>query len=346
MRRGAYPLTTALLLVLALAVFACGSADNGAGGPSTVLSPATTATSSSAIFSSTTSSAAPSTRPTIRDSGITTTSTPPASVPALASGITIDQMLELVADRSRIAPADWELRAYETLGDWAVANLYTRKLSEQMDEEFGVAAVFEKKDEAWFQAGWVSVSDPPHQQVIELTNMGAPAEVWRYFGLDPASLPTGRAYPPEQMPADFEFVADYGVAGRNRLDTSQGMFFKDLGPEEDRASTKLVLSPDVIESLYHDLAMIEIQWQVFSAQFAPDPDPQNTGTSMFVQPYATYRLQWSAGGFEALPLTWEDSALSQAPEAIALRAWFKKLQQIIEGTAEWKALPPMQGGYA
>lgn len=243
-----------VMLVVSLLVAACGtyaaSSTTLVGAPSASL-----ATSTSAPSPTTTMPL--SARPTIRDPGVTTTSTPPSSVPALASGITTDQMLELVADRSRVAPADWELRAHETWGDWAVANLYTRKLSEQMNEETGVAAVFEKKDEAWFQAGWVSLSDAPHQQVIELTNMGAPAEVWRYFGLDPASLPKGRAYPPEQ-PADFEFVADYGVAGRNRLDTSQGLFFKDLGPEEDRASTKLVLSPDVIESLYHDLAMIEI----------------------------------------------------------------------------------------
>jgi hypothetical protein len=67
---------------------------------------------------------------------------------------------------------------------------------------------------------------------------------------------------------------------------------------------------------------------------------------MFVQPYVTYRLEWRAAGFSSLPITWEDSALSTDPKAVALRAWFKKLQQLIEATPEWKALPPMKGGYA
>jgi len=338
---------TALLVVVPFIAAACGAYE---GASTTLIS--TTQESFSATVSTLSSptTAPPSVRPTIRDSGDTTMSTtPPASVPARGSEITPEQVLELVADRSQIAPADWELRAHETLGDWAVATLYTSKLSEQMDDR-GVAAVFEKKGRAWFQAGWVSVSDSPHQQETELTNMGAPENVWRYFGLDPASLTSGgaagRAYPLEQMPADFQFVADYGVAGRNRLDSFQGLFFKDLGPKEERASTKLVLSNDDLQSLYCDLAMIESQWHVFSTEFAPDPDSENTGTTMFVQPYATYRLTWSAGGFVARTLTWEDSALSQAPEAVALRAWFKKLQQAIEATPEWKALPPMKGGYA
>jgi len=281
---------------------------------------------------------------TVRDPGITTTSAPPASVPAFASGITPEQALELVAARSNVAPENWSLRSCRNLGDWAVADLYTAVLAEQMDER-GVAAVFERKDGAWFQAGWVSVSDPPHQQTIELTNMGAPAHVWAYFGLDPASVSTGEVYPPEQMPDDFGFVAAYGVMGRNEIDTLAGTFTKDLGLREDRVTTGLRLSEDVLESLYHDLVMIETQWHTFSDGFAPDADPENTGTSIFVTPHGTYRLKWSAGGFEAQPLEWEDSTLSQAPEAVALRKWFGKLQAIIELSPEWQALPPMTGGY-
>jgi len=285
-----------------------------------------------------------STRETIRDT-ISTTSTAPPSVPALGSGLTSEQVLELVAARSNVPAEDWEIRNCTNLGDWAVANLYTSQLSEQMDER-GVTAVFEKRSGAWFQAGWVSVSDPSSQQIVELVNMDAPEEVWSCFGLEASRATAGQLIPPEQMPADFGFVAAFGVMGRNTIDTFEGTFTKDLGPSEEPATTKLSLSPDALETLYHDLVLIQNQWQVFTTEFAPNPDPDNTGTSMFVQPCMTYRLEWRAAGFSSLPIVWEDSALSADLKAVALRNWFKKLQQMIEERPEWKALPPMKGGYA
>ena len=91
---------------------------------------------------------------------------------------------------------------------------------------------------------------------------------------------------------------------------------------------------------------MESAWQVFTTPFAPDLDPSNTGTTVHVTPLQTYHLEWSAGGFSAPPITWEDSALSQDAEAIALRGWFAQLRQMIEATPDWKALPPMKGGHA
>lgn len=324
---------TVLLIVVSLAATACGTdADSSA-----------TMTTTDA-GSTTTTGTASSATVTIRDTGMTTTSTPLASVPTLASGITPEQALQLVASQSNVPAEDWELRDCTNLGDWAVANLYTSHLSEQMDER-GVTAVFEKRGDAWFQAGWVSVSDPSYQQVVELTNMGASEEVWSYFGLAAGQETYGRLVPPEQMPADFGFVAAFGVMGRNTIDTLEGTFAKDLGPNEEPVTTELSLPPEALETLYRDLVLIQNQWQVFTTAFAPDPDPTNTGTSMYVSPYYTYRLEWRAAGFSSLPIVWEDSALSPDPKAAALRAWFKKLQQMIEATPEWKALPSMKGGY-
>src|SRR5665647_101132 len=58
---------------------------------------------------------------TVMDTGDTTTSTTPASVPALASGISPEQVLQLVASKSQVPAKDWELRDSTNLGDWAVA---------------------------------------------------------------------------------------------------------------------------------------------------------------------------------------------------------------------------------
>jgi hypothetical protein len=161
-----------LLILVAFAATACGT---DADSSDTMTTTDTGSTAANDTASSTTA--------TIQPGIETTTSTPPASVPVLASGITPEQALQLVASQSNVPADDWELRDCKNLGDWAAANLYTSRLSEQMDER-GVSAVFEKRGAAWFQAGWVSVSDPSYQQVVELTNMGASEEVWRYFDLE------------------------------------------------------------------------------------------------------------------------------------------------------------------
>ncbi len=323
---------TVLLTLSSLTAIACG----------TTADSSTTVTTTGAESTLTTDATSDATV-TIRDTGITTTSTLAVSVPALAPGIMPEQALELVAAKSHVAPGNWEFRGCETLGNWAVANLYTGMLSEQMDER-GVAAVFEKRDGAWFQAGWISISDLSEQQAIELYNMGAPEEVWIYFGLERRSA--AESFPPEQMPEDFGFVAAYGVMGRNVVDTFAGTFTKDLGPNEEPVTTELVLSAVDLETLYHDLILIQNQWQMFTEGFDPDPDQSNTGTTIHVTPSQTYTLKWSAGGFDAQAVAWNDDALSTDLQAVALRDWFERLRMLIEAAPEWKALPPMSGGYA
>ncbi|MFH0915752.1 MAG: hypothetical protein V1912_04820 [bacterium] len=150
---------------------------------------------------------------------------------------------------------------------------------------------------------------------------------------------------PDEMPADFGFVAAYGVEAKNVLLTFAGTFIKDLGPSEDPVTTELRLTLKDLGTLYQDLRAMQNHWRMFTTPFALDPDPSGTGTTVYVHPHDTYYLQWRAGGFVSLPITWKDSALSTDPKAAALRDWFKKLQQMIEATPEWKALPPMRVGY-
>lgn len=280
---------------------------------------------------------------TIRDTGISTTSTTPPSVPALEGGLTSEQVLELVTARSNVPAEDWEIRNCRNLGDWAVSNLYTSRLSEQMDER-GVTAVFEKRDSAWFQAGWVSVSDSPEQQIVELTNMGAPEEVWRYFGLDAATAATDQSLPPEQLRADFVFMAAYGVMARNIIDASAGTFTKDL-VAAGQATTELRLTEEEMQSLYKDLVEMQARWQLFTTPFSVDADYENTGTSLFVHPSATYRLEWQLSEFSSVPIVWDDNNLSSEPKAVALRDWFSKLRRMIEAEPEYQALPRQEGVY-
>ncbi len=64
-----------------------------------------------------------------------------------------------------------------------------------------------------------------------------------------------------------------------------------------------------------------------------------------VTPNEEYYLRLRAGGIEK-EIRWDDTSLSNDPEAVALREWFKWLQELVYEKAEYKALPFFRGGYA
>ena len=124
---------------------------------------------------------------TVRDTGYTTSSSTPPSVAALASGITAEQIKQLLASYSHIAKENIEVIDHETFGDWAVAKVYASQLTNDPSEsQWGVA--FQKGNDAWFFKGdRVDLRDG-RQAAIELRNMDAPEEVWNYFGRSPSEL--------------------------------------------------------------------------------------------------------------------------------------------------------------
>ena len=124
---------------------------------------------------------------TIRDTGYATAPSTPPSVPAAGSGITAEQVKQLIGSYSGISPGTVEVTECETLGNWAVAKVYARRLTNDPGEsQWGV--VFEKKSDAWFFKGdRVNLVDG-RQAANELHDMGAPKEVWDYFGRSPSEL--------------------------------------------------------------------------------------------------------------------------------------------------------------
>lgn len=58
---------------------------------------------------------------TVRDTGYTTSSSTPASVSALPSGVTPEQVKQLVGSYSGVPPGNVEVVEHETFGNWAVA---------------------------------------------------------------------------------------------------------------------------------------------------------------------------------------------------------------------------------
>lgn len=96
---------------------------------------------------------------------VTTTA---VSVPALASGITLQQVKQLVSDYTHLSSNDIEVKDYETFGDWAVAKVYSSKYGAE-------GMVFKKQNHAWF----LKLAGVDTPSVVEA---GAPADVSKFFG--------------------------------------------------------------------------------------------------------------------------------------------------------------------
>ena len=160
---------------------------------------------------------------------------------------------------------------------------------------------------------------------------------------DSQTGPTGQASMPQPaglpvaMPSDFGFVASYGVGAANTLDTLNGTFVKeDTGSEHPAAKTDLRLSDAEIEELYRGL--VDINPFSYGRPYDPEAQAGFTGTTVYHSPYQTYKLKVHLGGETWSVVVWNDKTLSTDPKADALRAWFNRLQQMIEATPEWQAL--------
>jgi len=145
---------------------------------------------------------------------------------------------------------------------------------------------------------------------------------------------------PDTIPAGFGFVASYGAGAYNVLDTTAGTFTKDL-IMAGTVTTPLRLTEAELEDLYHDLATMGI----LGYPSPYEPEAGSTGPTQFVTPCQTYKLDLYIGGAHLKTVEWVDEHLWAGPETETLRAWFAKLKRMVEAKAEWRSLPPTQGGY-
>lgn len=141
---------------------------------------------------------------------------------------------------------------------------------------------------------------------------------------------------PTTLPDDFGFIAGFSVHGKDVLDTFAGTFQKDMGlPPGTTAHTSLSLTPAQLEEVYAELVALDIL--SYPTDYAPKAELW-ASTSEF------YYLRFRVDGVEK-EVRWEEGTLSEEPRAVALRAWFDKLRDLVYQTPEYKALPPIRGGY-
>jgi hypothetical protein len=143
---------------------------------------------------------------------------------------------------------------------------------------------------------------------------------------------------PEEMPADFGLILAYGVTARNVLDTFGGSFTKDLiSSETPTAGTTFSFTDAQLREIYGLLRGVDITG--YPVQFLPADDDQ-----YWVTPSQTYYLRLRAGG-RTSEIRWDDQNESRVKEAADLRRVIRRIQEMIEVTHEYKALPRARGGY-
>jgi len=142
------------------------------------------------------------------------------------------------------------------------------------------------------------------------------------------------------MPADFGFVVAFGTYGKMVLDTFAGAFHKDMVlPMYTTSTAQLSLTPEELQEAYSRLRALNV------LSYPTDIIPPSTQAVMqAVTPNQEYYLRLRAGGVEK-QIRWDDTSLSSNLEAVALRNWFKWLQELVYEKPEYEALPDFRGGY-
>ena len=133
---------------------------------------------------------------------------------------------------------------------------------------------------------------------------------------------------------DFNFIFNYGVNGKNQLNTFKGQYTKDMVIAPS-ATAHLLLSDEEMRTIYLEMVKIYI-WNY--------PESFNPKSNLKQTPFETYTIKIVIDGKEK-NITWKDEKDSKSKDAVKLRELFNKIIIIINQKEEYKKLPPAKGGY-
>jgi hypothetical protein len=145
----------------------------------------------------------------------------------------------------------------------------------------------------------------------------------------------------QDNPEGFSLVFEYGVGGsptKNVLDTSRGTFTKDM----------VVDPPITVKLSLAESELVRIRTNMDEIDFWSYPDileyeiPADGGYS--VTPYGSYYFR-AKSGLTVKELGWDDEHGDQSTQAVKLRELIRLIQDIIQSSDEYKALPEPRGGY-
>lgn len=145
-----------------------------------------------------------------------------------------------------------------------------------------------------------------------------------------------------KKPKNFNFTLNYGINGKNQINTFKGEYTKDMISLPSIVTT-LKLSDEEMNEIYMEMKNIDI----FSYSYNPFPDDfyKNSNESIVsVTPYRTYIFKINYDG-KTKELLWEDEHQSQGIKATKLRSLIIRIQSMVEQKEEYKKLPPAKGAY-
>jgi hypothetical protein len=151
------------------------------------------------------------------------------------------------------------------------------------------------------------------------------------------SMTTSGVQLPAIMPADFGFIARDGPWPGDSVDTFTGRFTKNVNSQTGKPNptVELRLTNEELAGLYQDLRSIHI------LDYPSEFHPRTRWTASTPN---GYHLYIRTGGIEK-EISWGYADDFIAPEAKALRDWFKTLRVIIEAKPEYQRMPPMEQLY-
>ncbi len=154
-----------------------------------------------------------------------------------------------------------------------------------------------------------------------------------------AILGTAGCTAPASGESSFNLVFQSGVGARNRLDTFNGTFTKDMIMEPS-IKVKLSLSEEELDSIYQK--MMEIDFFNYPDRFSVTVPPGES--TIIVTPYESYYFKVRYGS-RVKELWWEDEIKNENIEADRLRELIELIWSIVQSKEEYKKLPPPKGGY-
>ena len=147
---------------------------------------------------------------------------------------------------------------------------------------------------------------------------------------------------PSDMPKDFNFIIAYGHNAKNKIDTFENEYTKDL-VIDGSATCKITFTDDEIKKIYKEMQRINIvnYPKDFAPPYKDNPEP---GITTRVTPYSTYYFKVQVGS-KIKEINWIDNNMSQASTAKQLHGLIRTIMEIVEAKEEYKKLPEPKGGY-
>ncbi len=140
---------------------------------------------------------------------------------------------------------------------------------------------------------------------------------------------------PLSKPDNFNFVIKYGYQGKNKINTYNNTFTKDL-VRDGTVMINLILTNDEMDYIYNEMAKIAIV--NYSKKFYVPSNKE-------VQPHQNYYFKIQLND-KTKEIYWKDTdPYTKDKAADNLRNLVEKVKNIIEQKEKYKSLPKASGGY-